>query len=105
MGACGGRLGGGGRQRGPGDACGDREAFDERQLKGIAAKTGGTYYSVTDRDSLEKALEEIDKLEKTELEVDTWDRWDEHFSLFLLLGAVLVFIAVSLSMASARRMA
>lgn len=82
-----------------------REAFDERQLKGIAAKTGGTYYSVTDRDSLEKALEEIDKLEKTELEVDTWDRWEEHFSLFLLLGALLVFAAVSLSMASARRMA
>ena len=47
----------------------------------------------------------IDKLEKTALEADVWDRWDEHFRPFLLVGALLVFAAVSLSMASARRMA
>ena len=79
--------------------------FDEHQLKSIAEKTGGRYFPVDDRDSLEKALDEIDKLEKTELEADSWDRWNEHFASFLLLGALLVFAAVSLSMASARRMA
>lgn len=79
--------------------------FDERQLKSIAEKTGGRYFAVNDRDSLEKALEEIDKLEKTELEADAWDRWDEHFAAFLLAGALLVFAAASISMSAARRIA
>lgn len=83
----------------------DRMTFDERQLKGIAAATGATYYPVDDRDSLEKALEEIDQLETTRLEADAYDRWDEHFAAFLFPGAALVFLAVTLSMAAQRRMA
>jgi Ca-activated chloride channel family protein len=79
--------------------------FDERQLKSIADMTGGTYFSVNDRDSLEKALEEIDQLETTRLEADAYDRWAEHFTFFLLSGAFLVLLAVSLSMSAARRMA
>ncbi len=78
--------------------------FDEKQLKSIAQKTGGMYFPVNDRDSLEAALAEIDKLETTELEADAWDRWDEHFVQFLLLGALLVFTAISLSTLSTRRM-
>ena len=79
--------------------------FDEKQLKSIASATGGTYFPVNDRDSLEKALEEIDQLETTALDADTYDRWNEHFASFLVVGALLVFLAVSLSMAAARRMA
>jgi len=79
--------------------------FDEKQLKSIASVTGGTYFPVNDRDSLEKALEEIDQLETTSLDADTYDRWEEHFAVFLVAGALAVFAAVSLSMASARRMA
>ena len=79
--------------------------FDERQLRSIAAKTGGTYFAVDDRDSLEKALEEIDKLETTRIEADAYDRWNEHFAPFLLAGALLAFLAVTVSMASARRIA
>jgi Ca-activated chloride channel family protein len=79
--------------------------FDEEELKSIARKTGGTYFAVNDRDSLKKALEEIDKLETTQLEADAYDRWDEHFEPFLLWGALLVMAAISLSMAASRRMA
>lgn len=79
--------------------------FDEKQLKSIAAETGGTYFPVNDRDSLEKALEEIDQLETTKLEADAYDRWEEHFVPFLLAGVLLVLCAVSLSMSAARRMA
>ena len=80
-------------------------AFDERQLKSIAETTGGAYYPVADRDGLVKALEEIDKLETTRIEADAYDRWDEHFAWFLIGGALLVLLSVSLSMASSRRMA
>ena len=79
--------------------------FDEKQLKAIAEKTGGTYFPVNDRDSLENALDEIDQLETTKLEADAYDRWEEHFAMFLFLGALLVFFAVSLSMAASRRLA
>ena len=77
--------------------------FDEQQLKSIAAKTGGRYFAVNDREGLEAALAEIDQLEKTQLEADAWDRWNEHFSAFLLLGALLTLVAVTLAMAAARR--
>jgi Ca-activated chloride channel family protein len=79
--------------------------FDEKQLKSIAEKTGGMYFSVNDRDSLEKALDEIDQLETTKIEAVAYDRWHEHFSGLLVASSLMVFLAVSLSMASARRMA
>jgi len=77
--------------------------FDERQLRSIAKTTGGAYFPVNDRDSLKKALEEIDQLETTRIDADAWDRWDEHFPGMLLVGAVLAFAAISLSMAVTRR--
>jgi len=79
--------------------------FDEKQLRSIAKRTGGTYFPVNDRDSLEKALDEIDQLETTKLDADVFNRWREHFVPFLLAGALLVLAAVSLSMYATRRMA
>lgn len=79
--------------------------FDEKQLRSIAETTGGVYFSVGDERTLEKALEEIDTLEKTTIEADAWNRWNEHFASFLLLGSLLVVTAVSLSMTAARRVA
>ena len=79
--------------------------FDERQLKSITRTTGGLYFPVNDREALVKALEDISELETTKLEADAYDRWEEHFALFLLTGAVLVLAAVTLSMAATRRMA
>ena len=79
--------------------------FDEKQLRSIAAVTGGAYFPVNDRDSLRSALDEIDQLEKTQLEADAYDRWEEHFVGFLLAGALLTLVAVSLSMVATRRLA
>ena len=79
--------------------------FDEEQLDLIAKTTGGTYFPVNDRDSLEDALKEIDQLETTEIDADVYNRWNEHFASFLLLGAICVLVAVTLSMSAARRVA
>lgn len=78
--------------------------FDESQLQSIAGTTGGRYFSVRDAQGLKDALSEIDKLEKTTLDRDVYQRYREHFAPFLLLGALLVFVAVSLEMAAARRL-
>ncbi|MBO5751599.1 MAG: VWA domain-containing protein [Kiritimatiellae bacterium] len=79
--------------------------FDENQLKSIAKTTEGRYFSVNDRDSLAKALDEIDTLETTALDANVYNRWREHFAPFLLAGAILAFFAVSLSMSASRRVA
>lgn len=79
--------------------------FDEHQLKSIASTTGGKYFSVNDRDSLEEALEEIDNLETTRIETSTYERYAEHFPPFLLAGALLILVAASLSMLAVRRLA
>ena len=79
--------------------------FNKAQLEGIAKKTGGTYFDVNDKNALETALSEIDELEKTRIESDVYDRWDEHFAAFLVGGAVLLLVAVSLSMSATRRLA
>ena len=79
--------------------------YDERQLKSIAETTKGRYFPVSDREALASALEEIDQLEKTELEADVYERWDEHFALFLVWGALLTIAAVTLSVSATRRMA
>ena len=79
-------------------------SFDESQLKSIAAKTGARYFGVRDEGGLKAALEEIDSLEKTTLDRTVYQRWHEHFPPFLLLGAFLVLLAVSLQMAASRRL-
>lgn len=80
-------------------------AFDEHQLKSIASTTGGKYFPVNDRESLEEALEEIDKLETTRIETSAYERYAEHFPPLLLAGALLILVATSLSMLAVRRLA
>ena len=79
-------------------------SFDESQLKSIAAKTGARYFGVRDEGGLKAALEEIDSLEKTTLDRTAYQRWHEYFPWFLVPGAALVLLAVSLQMFASRRL-
>lgn len=79
--------------------------FDEAQLKSIAETTGGKYFAVDDREALSSALKEIDELETTKIDTSAYDRWNEHFPLFLLFGSLLVLFASTLSTVSLRRLA
>ena len=79
-------------------------SFDESQLKSIAAKTGARYFGVRDEGGLKAALEEIDSLEKTTLDRTAYQRWNEYFPWFLVPGAALLLLAVSLQMFASRRL-
>ena len=79
-------------------------SFDESQLKSIAEKTHARYFAVNDKDGLKSALEEIDTLEKTTLDRTVYQRWREFFAPFLLVGALLLVLAVSLQMSASRRL-
>ncbi len=69
---------------------------DEELMQRIAQMTGGRYYRATDRRSLESIYREIDRLEKTEIKVKEYTRYNEWFSYFVFAGFVLVLAEVVL---------
>ena len=79
-------------------------SFDEAQLKSIARKTGARYFGVQDEDGLKLALREIDSLEKTRHERTVYQIWHDYFPWFLVPGAILLLLAVSLQMFASRRL-
>lgn len=66
--------------------------IDEELLKEIASSTGGKYFRATDNEKLEDIYEEIDALEKTEIEEFRYYNYDEKYRpLVLLAGGLLLF--------------
>ena len=66
--------------------------IDEELLKTIAEKTGGLYFRATDNKKLEEIYEEINKLEKTEIEEFKYYNYDEKFRPSILLALAFLFI-------------
>ncbi len=64
--------------------------IDEPTLKNISRVTGGRYFRAQNLDELETVYEEIDKLEKTRIEVEQYTRYEERFMSFLALGLALL---------------
>jgi Ca-activated chloride channel family protein len=64
--------------------------FDEEILKQIAALTGGSYFRATDTQSLEHIFNEIDEMEKSQVEVRKIAQYKDLFPWFVLVGAVLL---------------
>jgi Ca-activated chloride channel family protein len=71
--------------------------LDEAQLKSIAATTGGLYFNVKDPKGLERALADIDRLERTPVQSELFNRYDEHYLRFLVPGLALTLAGVTLS--------
>jgi len=70
--------------------------IDEALLKKISKETGGRYYRATNNSSLEKVYDEIDKLEKTKIEVSAYTQYSEMFFLFAVVGIAALFLEVLL---------
>ena len=66
--------------------------LDEDQLRSIASTTGGKYFNVTDAKGLAQTLAAISKLEKTTINTELFNKYDEHFPAFLVTGLVLLVI-------------
>ena len=66
--------------------------IDENLLQQIAETTGGKYFRATSNSKLEEIYEEINKLEKTEIEETKYKSYDELFRPFVLAAfALLLF--------------
>lgn len=69
-----------------------RVEIDEELLTKLSELTGGQYFRATDEESLQNIYNEIDKLEKTEMEVNVFKRYSEEYRLFLYIGLCLLLI-------------
>ena len=70
--------------------------IDEKLLKEIAEMTGGNYFRATSEESLERIYQEIDALEKTEIEVTSIKRYSEEFHRFALFGMLFLVLEILL---------
>jgi Ca-activated chloride channel family protein len=71
------------------------DAFlDEDLLRRMAVQTGGEYFRARDKESLQEVYAQIDRLEKTEVQVVTKTRREEQFMYFVL--AALAFLALEI---------
>jgi Ca-activated chloride channel family protein len=70
--------------------------IDEELLQYIAKETGGTYFRATDNLKLKAIYEEINKLEKTEIEEFKYYNYQERYRLLVLLAGLFILIEVLL---------
>ncbi len=66
--------------------------IDEKLLQDIAQATGGQYFRATDNEKLEAIYEEINKLEKTEIEEFKYYKYEEKFRPWVFLAGALLLL-------------
>jgi Ca-activated chloride channel homolog len=71
--------------------------LDEKALTQIAEMTDGKYFRATDNRTLQKIYKEIDRMEKTRIEVRSYRRYSELFYTYAGLGLILLLIEIALS--------
>jgi Ca-activated chloride channel family protein len=70
-----------------------RVEIDTELLKKISEMTSGQYFRAIDRASLENIYAEIDRLEKTEIEVNVFKRYKDEYRPFLMMGLGLILLS------------
>lgn len=63
--------------------------IDEETLKAIAKTTGGRYFRARDKDMLTEIYQQINDMERTEIEVKSYTRYEELFG-WLLIPALML---------------
>jgi Ca-activated chloride channel family protein len=74
---------------------------DEALLQRIAERTGGNFYRATDPDALAGVFAEIDRLERTPLQVKRYVRYQEAFQPFAWAALLLAALPLALGVVGA----
>jgi Ca-activated chloride channel family protein len=70
--------------------------LDEPLLRDVAAKTGGRYFRATDAEALARIFQQIDQLEKTEVEVTRFTEYEESYRPLVIAGLVALLVELVL---------
>ncbi len=72
--------------------------LDEDMLRGVADATGGKYFNVRDPRGLQRAMDDINKLEKTRIRRDVFEQYNEFFPYLLAPATALLAVAAALGL-------
>lgn len=70
--------------------------LDEALLQKIATETGGQYFRARDRDGLRNIYSQVDQMEKSKVEVTSFQRVEERFLPFVLAALAFLFLELVL---------
>jgi Ca-activated chloride channel family protein len=70
--------------------------YNEALLKSLATETGGQYFHATTKQSLEGIYDSINTLEKSQVEVTTYNRFTDKYILPLVIGLSLIVLEIVL---------
>jgi len=70
--------------------------IDERLMRQISIETGGKYFRAIDNNSLSRVYKEIDRLEKTKIEISSFKRYAELFLPYAILGLFFLLLEATL---------
>ena len=59
----------------------------------MAGDTGGKYYRATDNASLRKVFEDIDRMEKSKIDVNQYTKYAEMYEPWLMWGIILFLLS------------
>ena len=68
--------------------------IDEETLTQISGTTNGNYFRATSNSKLKEVYEEIDKLEKTKLNVKEFSKREEAYGIFALIAFICILLEV-----------
>lgn len=70
--------------------------FNEGLLKDMAQSTGGQYFHASDNDALQKIYASINQLEKSKIEITTYNRFTDMYFPWLLAGFIFAVLEIIL---------
>lgn len=70
--------------------------IDEAVMKEISANTDGKYFRATGNKTLKEVYKEIDKMERTKIEVTEFRRYSEEYLMFALAAGLFLLLEITL---------
>lgn len=77
--------------------------FNPELLKNIARQTGGQYFQAGDNKTLEKVYQSIGKLEKSDVKLTSFNRYEEKYVPFVLAALLLLVLEMLLRLRVLRK--
>ncbi|MBI5857777.1 MAG: VWA domain-containing protein [Sphingobacteriales bacterium] len=77
--------------------------LDEQLLQRIADETSGQYFRARDKDGLKNIYSQIDKMEKSKVEITTFRRYEEKYLPFVLAALGFLFLELVLRLTVLRK--
>ncbi len=77
--------------------------IDEDLLRRIAEETGGRYFRAKDKEGLKNTYDQIDTMEKSKVEVQSFKRYQERYLPFVLAALAFLFLEIVLRLTVFRK--